>query len=359
MITLESLGWNNFFINEFNEYNNRGFIPGRISVEHKERYNVYTVHGEINAEVSGRFIYTADNPSAFPKTGDWVAGTYFPDEQKMIIHEVLERKTKFSRNAAGRKTEEQVIVTNIDYLFIVQSMDNDFSPRRIERYLSSALQGKIKPVIILSKKDLCSDSDIKIKEAEKVAGEIPVFSVSAVTTDGIENIKQFIKEGITIAFVGSSGVGKSTLINILAGEELQKTNEIREWDSKGRHTTTRRELILLPGGGILIDTPGMREFQMWDSDDGLEVVFDEIEELVQQCRFTDCTHTKEKGCAVLDALQTGNISEERYLSYLKLQKELRYLEKKNDIYSEIEEKRKWKTIHKEMKNFYKKNPGKN
>jgi ribosome biogenesis GTPase len=353
LISLNSIGWNSYFYNQFNEYKESGLIPGRITVEHKERYHVLTEYGELNAEVSGRLLYASENPSDFPKTGDWVAGLYFQDEQKLIIQAVLERQTIFSRNAAGKKNFEQVIAANIDCLFILQSMDNDFSIRRLERYISTALEGKIKPVIVLTKTDKCSQPDLIIKRAKEAAGEIPVIGISSVNNTGLDSLNEYLKEGTTGALVGSSGVGKSTLVNALIGEDVQKTLEVREYDSKGRHTTTRREMFILPGGGIIIDTPGMREFQLWSSGDGIEMAFDEIGELAKQCKFSDCTHTLEKGCAVLEAVKNGELPEDRYRSYIKLQKEISYLDKKDDIDFQLEEKRKWKNIHREIRRYYK------
>jgi ribosome biogenesis GTPase len=288
-----------------------------------------------------------------PKVGDWVAISLFDENTKAVIHDVLPRRTKLSRKSADRKTKEQVIAANIDTVFIVQSLDENFNVNRLARYLVTVNQSGAKPVVILNKSDLCNTVTDKIYEVMKLDDRVKVFPVSATNNIGIEQLKESISKGETIAFVGSSGVGKSTLINVLLGIDKLKINPVRESDSRGKHTTTRRELIVLPNGGILIDTPGMRELGLWNADNGLSQTFSDFEEYASQCYFSDCTHTHEIKCAVLQALKDGAITQQQYDNYLKLRKELKYLERKQDKFAELEEKKKWKNIGKEIKRFYK------
>jgi len=354
--SLEDLGWSDFFDNAFAQYKDTGFTAGRIAIENRDNYRVLTSMGEMHGEVTGKFLYGSDEKGQFPKVGDWVLLTILTEEQKSLIHEILPRRTYISRKVAGNTIEEQVMATNLDYLFIVYGMDNPINYKKIERYIAMALIGGCKPIVILNKSDLIDVDSFEIIDLKKRLGDNPIIFTSAKNYIGFDKLKELISSGKTITFAGPSGVGKSTLINSLLGTESQFTREVREKDHRGRHTTTKREMIMMPGGGILIDTPGIRELHLWDSEEGLEDTFQDIHDLTEQCYFSDCKHETEKGCAVIEAVESGAISEERHNNYLKLQREQQYLEDKQSQQLQANSKRKWKEINKSMRNFYKKNP---
>ena len=353
METLKALGWDKFFEEQFDKYRSSGFEPGRITIEQKERYMVHTAYGEFTGEVSGKLLYSTESNSDFPKVGDWVVLSIFKEESKVIVHEVLKRKNKFSRKFPGRKTEEQVLAANIDFIFIVQSLDENYNLRRIERYITMVHESKAEPVILLNKSDLDKDPVKKLSEVQKFFPGIKCFTLSSINNIGIEPLKEIIHSGITYAFSGSSGVGKSTIINKLAGKDIFNTQEVRIKDSRGKHTTTHRQLIFLENGGLVIDTPGMRGLELWNAPSGIAETFNEIDQYAECCHFSNCTHTSEIRCAVINALHNGKISEARYKSYLKLQKELRYLETKQDKFSYLESKKKMKILHRAIKDFNK------
>jgi ribosome biogenesis GTPase len=261
-----------------------------------------------------------------------------------MIHAVLPRRTSFARKIAGSRTEEQIVGANVDTVFLLTSLNQDFSLRRIERYLIIAWESGAHPVIVLSKSDLCDRVADLITEMQTVARGVPIHAISVVTGNGLEEVAPYFKHGQTVALLGSSGVGKSTLINHLAGADRLRVQTVREHDDRGRHTTTHRELVLLPGGGLVLDTPGMRELQLWDGDGSLQLVFDDIEALAGRCYFSDCQHQDEPRCMVREALVAGTIDAGRYESYEKLQKELRYQARRRDKLSEIVERKKWKKL---------------
>lgn len=299
----------------------------RVLSQEKGLYRIVTEKGEKPAEISGKFRYNTQILSDFPAVGDFVMMDWNEQGDNGIIHYILPRKSSFIRKAAGNAQNEQVVAANIDTIFLCMSLNNDFNLRRLERYLSIGWDSGATPVIVLTKSDLCENLEDKLLEIASVAIGVELLVTTAAEKDGYKELEPFLEKGKTVAFISSSGVGKSTLINCLLGKERLDTNGLRN-DDKGRHTTTRRELFMLPSGGLVIDTPGMREFGMWDNQEGIDRTFSDIEELAEQCRFRNCTHLGEPGCAVQRALKQGKLTIERWQSYRKLKAESAYAEDK-------------------------------
>lgn len=341
---LSDYGWSEFYEDHFQPYQLGGYAPGRVLLEYNHLYRVYTEQGELLSDIAGKLRHEAAGRADLPVVGDWVVVEPRSGEGKATIQAVLPRKSKFVRKAAGSRTEEQIVGANIDTVFLVTSLNQDFNLRRIERYLIVALEGGARPVIVLSKADLSDEIEERIAEIQSVAGEVPVHAISTVSEGGLVELMPYFRDGETVALLGSSGVGKSTLINRLIGRDVQKVKEIREHDGRGQHTTTHRELILLPQGGLVLDTPGMRELHLWDGEESLHVAFDDIEELARNCYFSDCQHRDEPRCAIREALADGTIDAARYQSYEKLHKELKHVARKQDVNAQITEKKRWKKL---------------
>ncbi len=319
-MTLAALGWNDHFAAAFAPHAAEGCLPGRVTLELKGYYEVTGEFGAKLGACSGKFINTARAQADFPAIGDWVAVTpQSGEETRVHIHAVLPRRTKFSRVAAGLEKIEQVVAANVDTVFLVSALDGNYHLHRLERYLAAAWSSGATPVILLNKADLAEDETTAVPaEIATIAPDLPVFVVSAKTRRGLKALAPYLTPGATVALLGSSGVGKSTLINRLVGENLQDTGDVRDVDGKGRHTTTQRELLVAPDGFIVIDTPGMRELQPWDAGAGVDAAFGDVAALTAQCRFRDCTHTVEPGCAVQAALAGGTLDLARWQSYLRM-----------------------------------------
>jgi ribosome biogenesis GTPase len=324
-LDLESLGWDASLAEAFRPYEQDGLVPARAAVEHRTEYVVYTAHGELRAELAGRLRHDDEHPAV----GDWLAVAARPDEGRATISAILPRRSAFVRKVAWAETKPQVVAANVDVVFVVCGLDANYNLRRIERFLTLAWESGAQPVVLLTKADLSDDVEGYVLEVESVAFGVPVHAVSAPHGDGVETVRSYIPHGKTAALLGSSGVGKSTLVNALVGEEVLATNEVRE-DGRGRHTTSHRELVPLPEGGVVLDTPGMREIQLWDAATGLESAFQDLDMLAAECRFADCAHGREPGCAVRAALSDGTLELDRFESWRKLQRELERLASKQD-----------------------------
>jgi len=357
-MTLTSLGWNAHFADAFEPFSTGGFVPARIALEHKHAYQLLSVHGEFTAECTGRLLHTASTRSDLPAVGDWVVARLRPGEKLQCpehrpvadIHAVLPRLTKFSRRAAGDADIEQVVAANMDTVLLVTALDQNFNLRRIERYLAVARESGAEPVVVLNKADLHPDPFGARFEVESVSGGAAVVTLSAGCGEGFDALDPWLVSGRTLAVLGSSGVGKSTLINRLLGVDHLTTGAISDAVGKGRHTTTHRELTITPGGVLVIDTPGMRELQLWDIEaDAIDSTFADIAALATRCRFRDCTHRAEPGCAIQESLDDGSFDLDRWNSYQKLQREQAYAARRSSPQVARESKRDWKKLHKQAR----------
>jgi ribosome biogenesis GTPase len=318
-VTLAELGWNDYFEAAFAPHAAEGCVAARVTLELKGYCEVTGVDGARLGECSGKFIHAAKAPADYPAIGDWVAVTPQPgDPNRVAIQAVLPRRTRFSRRAAGEEVLEQVVAANIDTVFLVSSLDGNHHLHRLERYLAAAYASGAEPVVVLNKVDLTEEIDSLRQEITAVAPSLPVVVISAKTRRGLKALAPWLQPGRTIALLGSSGVGKSTLINRLMGDQVQVTQEVREADNKGRHTTTQRELLITPEGVIIIDTPGMREIQPWEATEVVAAAFEDVAAIAGRCKFRDCTHTVEPGCAVQAALADGTLDLARWQSYQRM-----------------------------------------
>jgi len=352
---LSQFGWDETRARQFTAYRADGLTAARVTLEQKNLYTVVTAEvGEVPAMLAGRLYHVVENREDLPVVGDWVAVRLVGEQA--VIHAVLHRTSKFSRQQAWRSTGEQLVAANIDTLFLVMGLDGDYNLRRLERYLVQAVAGGAQPVVLLTKADLCVETADRVDEVAGVAHGVAVHAVSAPTGVGIAALDRYLLPGRTLALLGSSGVGKSTLLNVLLGNATQRTQEVRETDSHGRHTTTHRQLFLLPSGAMIIDTPGMREMQLWADDDDLQEAFTDIESLAACCRFVDCRHEHEPGCCVRDALQSGTLDDRHYDHYQQLRRELQYLQLRLHQSAAQAERSKWKQVRKYQKEIKKRKP---
>jgi ribosome biogenesis GTPase len=361
--SLEQLGWSKFFWSQITEIECLGEVaPARVAEENREMYRLLSVDGEFMAEVSGKFRHEITARADFPAVGDWVLASARKSEGRATIHRVLDRRSKFSRKIAGKKTEEQIVAANVDVVFLVSSLNSEFNLRRMERYVTLAWESGARPVIVLNKCDLSEDPERLRSETEAAASGVRVILASAFRGDGVPEIREIMQgnpeqskdrsANVTAALLGSSGVGKSSLINAVLETELLDTGAVRESDDRGRHTTTARHLIVAPGGGVLIDTPGMRELQLWDASEGITQAFGEIEELASKCKFRDCKHQAEPGCAVRAAVESGDLDAERLESFHKLGREEKFVAAKLDDAVRAAQTKELKKLMKRQNQFY-------
>jgi ribosome biogenesis GTPase len=348
---LTALGWDAHFATAFTPFQTEGLIPARLVAGHSTTFRLATATGELEARLTGRLRATAGDPASRPVVGDWVACAPNPGEPRALISAILPRRTSFSRRAPGLAVAPQVLAANVDTALLVCGLDHDFNPRRIERYLVITWESGARPVLVLTKTDQCADVAAQVEVATAIAPGVPVHAVCAVRGEGLAELSSELAPNRTFLLLGSSGAGKSTLLNWLAGRDLQRTGTVRARDSRGQHTTTHRELFALPGGALVIDSPGLREIQLWSADQGHGRTFDDVEQLSADCRFADCSHQQEPSCAVREAIETGSLAVDRFESYLKLQRELRHLHRQLDQRAQLDQKRQVRTIHRQMRDF--------
>lgn len=321
----------------------------RVISEHRGMYRIVMETGEADAHVTGHFRHQVENSLMFPAVGDWVVVESHGRQNPATIHHVLPRTSQFVRKASGTSTEGQIIAANVDTVFLMSGLDGDFNVRRIERYLVTAWESGATPVVVLNKADVCSELDDVISQVESIAIGIPIYPISAISGRGLDRLESYLLSGKTVALIGSSGVGKSTLMNYLLGHQQQDTQAVRTDDSRGRHTTTHRQLLPLPSGALLIDTPGMRELQLWSDGSGVQETFGDIEVLAEGCKFHDCQHATEPGCAVKEAIAIGTLDPRRLQSYQKLQREQQWIEQRQDVHARQNSKRRWKQLSKTIR----------
>jgi ribosome biogenesis GTPase len=339
-LLLEDLGWNPRFAAYFEPYSEQGMSPARVTFEGRSAYKVMCESGQVSAVPAGKLLHASDGRGDLPVVGDWVAAQVLDESpRRAVIHAVLPRQSVFARKEAGDRVRQQPVAANIDTVFITMGLDGDFSLRRIERYLTLAWESSALPVVLLTKADLCAEVEASVAAVEGIAPGVRVHAVSTFKKTGLDQLDEYLLPGRTVAFLGSSGVGKSTIINHLLGSDTQQVREVREDDSMGRHTTTSRQIFATPSGALVVDTPGMRELQLWNASGGLGAAFSDIEEIALDCRYRDCRHEGEPGCAVQAAIESGLLDLSRMENYRKMLRELHHLEVKQSQSAEQVEPR--------------------
>ena len=345
-------GWNEYFEAVWKDAEGENAIPARVIAQSRGVWRVAGDFGECLAQAAGKLRLAAQEGADWPAVGDWVAVELREQGSAAQIDEVLPRRSRFLRKTAGKKIAEQVIAANVDIALLVSALDGDVKPRRVERYLTQCWESGAKPMIVLNKADLCEAPQEKIEKTERVATGVSVCAISAKIGQGFDELEKQLPRGQTVVLLGSSGVGKSTIVNRLLGRAAQKVQEVRETDSRGRHTTTAREIFVLPGGALLMDTPGLRELQLWGADEGLSQTFLDIETLARRCRFGNCRHEGEPGCAVHAAIDAGELDAARLESWRKLERELDFLRRKTDLEARHNEKQRLKQLTRGVNKMY-------